>query len=69
MGVAVSMDEAPDLPLFGRVDDYYATFERSEGGMTHAHMAFWIVGAPRIEKNAMHRTQKDGTIVEIDVAV
>ena len=40
LGVDADVDEAPDLQFFGRVDDYYATFEWSEGGMIHAHMAF-----------------------------
>ena len=51
LGVDVVVDEAPDLQFFGHVDDYYATFEWSEGGMIHAHMAFWIVGAPRIDQS------------------
>ena len=68
LGVDVDVDEAPDLRLFGHVDDYYATFERSEGGMIHAHMAFWIVGAPRIDKIDVPRLTTDTAVVEIDAA-
>merc|ERR1712197_208436 len=57
LGVDVHVDGAPDLHLFGHVDDCYATFEWSEGGMIHAHMAFWIVGAPRIDKIAVPRAK------------
>ena len=53
LGVDVDVDDVPDLQLFGHVDDHYATFEWSEGGMIHAHMAFWIVGAPRIDNIAV----------------
>ena len=62
------MDEAPDLQFFGRVDDYHATFEWSEGGMIHAHMAFWVVGAPRIDKIDVPRLTKDTAVVEIESA-
>jgi len=34
----------------GMVDDFYASFEWSDGGILHAHIAFWIVGSPRIDK-------------------
>ena len=68
LGVDVDVDEAPDLQFFGRVDDYYATFEWSEGGMIHAHMAFWIVGAPRIDKIDVPRLTTDTAVVEIDSA-
>ena len=60
LGVEVNVDEIPDLQRFGYVDDHYATFEWSEGGMIHAHMAFWIVGAPRIDKFAVPRAKEDG---------
>ena len=40
MGGDVSVDESSDLQLLGQADDFYATFEWSEGGMIHAHMAF-----------------------------
>ena len=50
LGVEVEVDEIPDLRDYGLVDDFYVSFEWSDGGMIHAHMAFWIVGAPRIDK-------------------
>ena len=34
---------------WGTVDDYWATYEWSEGGLIHLHIAFWIVGSPRID--------------------
>ena len=35
--------------------------------MIHAHMAFWVVGAPRIDKIEVPREQEGGTgRVEID---
>ena len=50
LGVEMEVDEIPDLRDYGLVDDFYVSFEWSDGGMIHAHMAFWIVGAPRIDK-------------------
>ena len=35
---------------WARVDDSYASFEWSGGGMVHVHIALWICGAPRIDK-------------------
>ena len=35
---------------YGEVDDWWATFEWSSGGMVHVHIAFWIVASPRIDK-------------------
>ena len=46
-GLDISVDDVPDVRHFGQVDDWYASFEWSEGGIIHAHMAFWVVGAPR----------------------
>ena len=43
----ISVDDVQDVRHFGQVDDWCATFEWSEGGSIHAHMAFWVVGAPR----------------------
>ena len=40
----------PALGSTGRVDDYWASFEWSGGGMVHVHIALWMVGAPRIDK-------------------
>ena len=50
VGVEILVEGVPDLLHYGIVDDYYASFEWSEGEMIHAHIAFWIVGAPRIDK-------------------
>ena len=68
LGVDVNVDEVPDLQLFGHVDDHYATFEWSEGGMIHAHMAFWIVGSPRIDKILVPKEREDGA-VELDASL
>ena len=35
---------------YGRVDESYATFEWSAGGMVHVHIVLWISGSPRIDK-------------------
>ena len=35
---------------WGRVDDFWSSFEWSAGGMVHGHIAYWIKGAPRIDK-------------------
>ena len=48
--VSSRLCQNPDQMHFGQVDDYYMSYEWSEGGMIHAHMAFWVVGAPRIDK-------------------
>ena len=53
------MEELPVLLKFGHVDDEYVTFEWSAGGMVHVHMAFWIVGAPRIDKIEVPREKRD----------
>ena len=49
----------PDLVKFGHVDDTYVSFEWSSGGLVHVHMAFWIVGAPRIDKIEVPREKQD----------
>ena len=55
-------------PLFGQVDDWYASFEWSEGGIIHAHMAFWVVGAPRVDKIEAPRESALGSAgVEVEV--
>ena len=41
---------ATRISVDDQVDDWYAVFEWNEGGIIHAHMAFWVVGAPRIDK-------------------
>ena len=43
----ISVGDVQDVRHFGQVDDSHATFEWNEGGIIHAHMAFWVVGAPR----------------------
>ena len=72
LGEEVVVEDVPDLQQFGYVDDYYVSFEWSDGGMIHAHMALWITGAPRIDKIEVPRTKSsesgDGNNwVEIDV--
>ena len=60
-GLDISVDDVPDVRHFGQVDDWYATFEWSEGGIVHVHMAFWVVGAPRIDKVDVPCGQKGGS--------
>ena len=50
LGEGVKLNELPDLLHLGLVDDFYGSFEWSDGGILHAHIAFWMVGAPRIDK-------------------
>ncbi len=70
MGVGVSIGDFPDLRYFGQVDDWYVSYEWSEGGMIHAHMAFWVVGAPRLDKIEVPREQVGNPgCMEIDVAL
>jgi hypothetical protein len=38
---------------YGKVDDWWATFELSSGGMVHVHIAFWIVASPRLDMIVM----------------
>lgn len=64
LGQEVDIDSLPDLVFMGHVDDFYASFEWSSGGMLHAHMAFWIVGSPRIDKVIVPKEQGD-QVVEI----
>ena len=35
---------------WGRVDDWWACYERSGGGLLHVHVCLWIQGALRIDK-------------------
>ena len=35
---------------WGCVDDWWACFEWSGGGLVHVHVCFWIKGSPRIDK-------------------
>ena len=50
LGAEVQVDQILELEDLGCVDDFYASFEWSGGGIVHVHMALWIVGAPRIDK-------------------
>ena len=34
---------------WGTIDDYWATYEWSEGGLIHLHIGLWMVGSPRID--------------------
>ena len=65
LGETIDVDELPDLLHMGRVNDFYASFEWSDGGILHAHICFWVVGAPRIDKVAVPREKGDDTL-EID---
>ena len=76
LGVDFVVEDIPDLAKFGHVDDEYVSFEWSSGGMFHAHMAFWVIGAPRIDKIEVPQEREDegeeeegeeGSWVEIDV--
>ena len=70
MGEDITLGGNPDLRHFGQVDDWYVTYEWSEGGIIHAHMAFWVVGAPRIDKIEVPRERGDESgAVEIDAPV
>ena len=67
LAVDVRFENIPDLAHLGFVDAFYASFEWSSGGMLHAHMAFWIVGSPRIDKVIVPKEQDDN-VVEITAA-
>ena len=66
LGVDVSVEDLPDLQYYGCVDDFYATMEWSSRGLLHTHIAFWIVGAPRLDKVVVPTATKSDS-VEIDV--
>ncbi|CAK0867486.1 unnamed protein product [Prorocentrum cordatum] len=54
-GVDISVDDIPDLSHFG------------QGGINHAHMAFWVIGAPRIDMVEAPREPAPGSAgVEIE---
>ena len=61
MGLDISVTDIPDLRHSGHVDDSCTSFEWSEGGMIHAHMAVWVVGAPRIVKIEAARERGGGS--------
>ena len=67
LGLEVSIDDLPDLQNYGYVDDFYASLEWSAGGLIHTHIAFWIVGSPRIDKVVVPTETRVG-VVEIDTA-
>ena len=50
LGLEVSIQDLPDLQNYGYVDDCYASLEWSAGRFILTHIAFWIVGSPRIDK-------------------
>ena len=68
LGVPVSVGDMdlPDLRHFGQVDDYWLSYEWSDGGIIHAHIALWIVGSPRIDKINIPKQLPNGAI-EVDV--
>ena len=66
LGLEVSVDDLPDMQYYGYVDDFYASLEWSAGGLIHTHIAFWIVGSPRIDKVVVP-TETESDVVEIDV--
>ena len=47
VGTSVFVDDMsfPDLKHFGQVDDYWLSYEWSDGGIIHAHIALWITPA------------------------
>ena len=49
------------------MEDFWATFEWSPGGMLHAHIAFWMVGAPRLDKIIVPK-EKGDNIIEVRLA-
>ena len=72
VGPGIAGDELPDLQNLGVADDFYASFEWSDGGIVHVHIALWIVGSPRIDKVQVPKEQQEeseGNFVEIDVPI
>ena len=53
---------------WGEIDDYWATYEWSEGGLIHLHIAFWVVGSPRVDVVKLteeeERTEEAGKVVK-----
>ena len=62
----MDFDALPDLLYIGRMDDFDASFEWSPGGLVHVHIAFWMVGAPRLDKIIVPK-EKGDDIIEIEV--
>ena len=73
VGTGIVVEELPDLQHFGSVDDFYASFEWSDGGLVHVHIALWIVGSPRIDKVLVPKEHdeedSEGAYVEIAVPI
>ena len=68
VGEDIDVGEIPDLQHLGEVDDFYASFEWSDGRLVHVHIALWIVGSPRIDKVIVPREQGDN-VVEVEVPI
>ena len=68
VGEGIDVDELPDLQHLGEVDDFYASFEWSDGGLVHVHIALWIVGSSRIDKVIVPKERADD-LVEIEVPI
>lgn len=47
------------VAAIGRVDDYWASYEWSGGGMVHVHVALWITGSPRVDKVIVQNPSAD----------
>ena len=61
-----------DLQHLGVVDDLYASFDWSQRVIVNAHIAFWIVGSPRIDKDQVPKQQheeSEGNLMEMDVPI
>ena len=69
VGPGIDAHELPDVQHLGTVDDFYASFEWSDGGLVHVHIALWIVGAPRIDKVVVPKEDLDEGYVEIEVPI
>ena len=67
IGEDVEIDELLDLLFLGSMEDFWATFEWSPGGMLHAHIAFWMVGAPRLDKIIVPK-EKGDNVIEVRLA-
>ena len=69
VGPHIDVGEVPELEHIGAVDDFYASFEWSDGGMVHVHIALWIAGAPRIDNVTVPKDSIDKGVVEIKTAI
>jgi len=69
VGPHIDVQELPDLQHIGTVDDFYASFEWSDGGLVHVHIALWIVGAPRIDKVVVPKEDVEEGYVEVEVPI